>query len=71
MSNSGAQLGAQNVSADYTRAYGEIRVDEGVEIDGLEIFTGKVQTGMGVGVLEEFLDHEKDHPMVTYSVKST
>jgi hypothetical protein len=45
--------------------------DEGVEIDGLEIFTGKVQTGMGVGVLEEFLDHEKDHPMVTYSVKST
>jgi len=55
------QIGCEDVAVGRTRAHGELRIDQGVEVNALEVFADKGQSGVGAEVLGQFFDHKFVH----------
>jgi len=56
-----AQVGLEDVAIGHTRANWVSRIDQGIDLDRLEILADKGQTGVRAEVVGQFLDNEVGH----------
>jgi hypothetical protein len=58
VSNLWGKVGLEGVTVGHARANGESRLNQGFDLDGLEILTKKCQTSVGAEVVGQFFDNE-------------
>jgi len=56
-----AQVGFEDVAIGNAGANWENRIDQGIDVDGLEILANKCQAGMRAKIVGQFFDNEVGH----------
>ena len=55
------QIGFEDVAVGRARAHGELRIDQGIDVDALEVFADRSQSDVGTEVVAQFFDNKVGH----------
>ena len=58
------QIGFEDVRVGRARAHGKLRINQGIDVDPLEIFADKSQSGVGTEIVGQLFNNEVGHVWV-------
>ena len=58
------EVALENLAVGHPRAYGELQIDKGVDVNALEVFTDKGKACMGTEVAGKLFDNKGGHVWV-------